>query len=88
MPLRPRVEEVDLHVRIDGVDHHAHAWTDMSALQVLSKVLRLPDVRWRCESGLCGTCEVLLDGEATRLCSVPCTRLDHATIVRPLLGDT
>ena len=83
MPLRPRVEEVELAVTVDGVEHHVRAWTDMSALQVVREVLRHPDVRWRCESGLCGTCEALLDGLPARLCTVPCRRLDGAAVQLP-----
>jgi aerobic-type carbon monoxide dehydrogenase small subunit (CoxS/CutS family) len=83
MPMRPRVEELDLHVRVDGIDHVAHAWSDMTALQVVREVLGLPDVRWRCEAGMCGTCEVILDGAPTRICSVSCRRLDGATVVTP-----
>ena len=83
MPLRPRIEEVDLAVTVNGVEHHVQGWTDMTALQVVREVLRHPDVRWRCESGLCGTCEALLDGVPTRLCSIGCTRLDGAVIELP-----
>jgi carbon-monoxide dehydrogenase small subunit len=80
MPLRPRIEEVTLRVRIDGRDHVAEAWSDMTALQVVREVLALPNARWKCEAGLCGTCEVTLDGAATRLCTVSCRRLDGAVV--------
>jgi len=83
VPLRPRIEEVALAVTIDGVEHRVQGWTDMTALQVVREVLRHPDVRWRCEAGLCGTCEALLDGVPTRLCTVSCTRLDGAAVELP-----
>jgi aerobic-type carbon monoxide dehydrogenase small subunit (CoxS/CutS family) len=79
VPLRPRIEELELHARVDDVDHVVHAWTDMSALQALREVH--PDAPSQCESGLCGTCEVLLDGVPTRICSVPSRRLHQAVVM-------
>jgi aerobic-type carbon monoxide dehydrogenase small subunit (CoxS/CutS family) len=81
--LRPRIEEFDVSFSVDGIDYAAHAWSDMSALQVVRDVAKHPGMRWRCESGLCGSCESLLDGELTRLCTTPARRLDTATIVSP-----
>jgi aerobic-type carbon monoxide dehydrogenase small subunit (CoxS/CutS family) len=78
MPLRPRLEELTLGVRVDGVDHVVHAWSDMSALQALRAVH--PGAPSRCESGLCGTCEVLLDGAVARICSLPARRLDGVVV--------
>jgi aerobic-type carbon monoxide dehydrogenase small subunit (CoxS/CutS family) len=80
VPLRPRIDELTLHVRVDGVDRVVTAWSDMSALQVLRECLGHRDAPSRCETGLCGTCEVHLDGTVTRICSVPATRLDGATL--------
>lgn len=79
--LRPRVEELTLHVRVDGVDRVVVAWSDMSALQVLREGLGHSAAPSRCESGICGTCEVLVDGVLTRICSVPAARLEGASLV-------
>jgi aerobic-type carbon monoxide dehydrogenase small subunit (CoxS/CutS family) len=76
--LRPRVEELTLHVRVDGLDHVVAAWSDMSALEALRVVHRAAPSR--CESGICGTCEVLVDGEMARICSLPAHRLDGAVV--------
>jgi aerobic-type carbon monoxide dehydrogenase small subunit (CoxS/CutS family) len=80
MPLRPRIDELTLHVRVDGVDRVVTAWSDMSALQVLRECLGHREAPSRCEAGLCGTCEVRLDGAISRICSVPARRLDGATL--------
>jgi carbon-monoxide dehydrogenase small subunit len=67
-----------LHVRVDGVDHVVEAWSDMSALEALRVVH--PAAPSRCESGICGTCEVLVDGEVVRVCSLPAQRLEGADV--------
>jgi carbon-monoxide dehydrogenase small subunit len=77
--LRPKIDELSLHVRVDGTDHMIAAWSDMSALEALRVVH--PGAPSRCESGICGTCEVLLDGTVTRICSEPAHRLDGADVV-------
>ncbi len=79
MPLRPHIEQLTLHVRVDGVDQVIDAWSDMSALQALRAVH--PSAPSRCESGICGTCEVVFDGTPTRICSLPAARLDGASLV-------
>jgi aerobic-type carbon monoxide dehydrogenase small subunit (CoxS/CutS family) len=76
--LRPRIEELALRVRVDGVDHAIAAWSDMSALEALRTVV--PSAPSKCEAGLCGTCEVLLDGTVVRVCSLPAHRLDGARV--------
>jgi aerobic-type carbon monoxide dehydrogenase small subunit (CoxS/CutS family) len=77
--LRPRLEELAVGVRVDGVDHVVTTWSDMSALEALRLVH--PAAPSRCESGICGTCEVLLDGAVARICSLPARRLDGADVV-------
>lgn len=81
MPLRPSIAELTLHVRVDGVDRVVQAWSDMTALQVLREGLGHGRAPSRCESGICGTCEVLVDGVVVRVCSLPAARLDGATLV-------
>jgi aerobic-type carbon monoxide dehydrogenase small subunit (CoxS/CutS family) len=78
---RPGIREIDLSFEVDGTAYSVRAWTDMSALQVVRDVAQHPGTRWRCEAGLCGSCEVLFDGRSTRLCSVSSRRLADATIV-------
>jgi aerobic-type carbon monoxide dehydrogenase small subunit (CoxS/CutS family) len=76
--LRPRLEELTLRVRVDGVTHTVTAWSDMSALEALRTVL--PSAPSKCEAGICGTCAVLLDGVVERVCSLPAHRLDGASV--------
>jgi aerobic-type carbon monoxide dehydrogenase small subunit (CoxS/CutS family) len=79
--LRPSVQEITLSFDVDGTAYTVDAWTDMSALQVVRDIARHPGTRWRCEAGLCGSCEALLNGMPTRLCSVSSRRLADASVV-------
>jgi aerobic-type carbon monoxide dehydrogenase small subunit (CoxS/CutS family) len=58
-------------------------WSDMSALLAVRFLARHPRPRRGCESGLCGSCESLVDGVPTRLCQMPSTALDGCVIRTP-----
>ena len=83
MALRPAIHEFAVSFTVDGVDYAVSAWTDMTALQVVRDVARHPGTRWRCEAGICGSCEAMLNGAPTRLCSVGSKRLADATVELP-----
>ena len=70
-------------VSIDGVEHTVDVWSDESALRVLQGLLGRPRIPSRCEQGLCGTCECVVDGQPARLCLLPAPRLDGRVIVTP-----
>jgi len=44
---------------------------DTPLLWVLRETLGLPGTKFSCGVGLCGTCTVLMDGEAVRTCVLP-----------------
>ncbi len=83
MALRPAIHEFAVSFTVDGIDYSVSAWTDMTALQVVRDVARHPGTRWRCEAGICGSCEALLNDVPTRLCSVGSKRLVGARIELP-----
>ena len=79
MPV-PRRPDVHVSFSVDGVGYDITAPTDISVLQAIREFTDRSDLRFRCESGLCGTCEAIMNGSVTRLCSLGSARLDGAII--------
>ncbi len=68
-PASSPVEHYDL--RINGSDHRVDdAWIGESLLFVLRERLGLPGAKGACEQGECGSCTVIMDGEAVCSCLV------------------
>lgn len=58
-------------LRINGDEHHVKdAWIGESLLYVLRERLGLPGAKGACEQGECGSCTVVLDGNAVCSCLV------------------
>ena len=58
-------------LRINGDEHHVKdAWIGESRLYVLRERLGLPGAKGACEQGECGSCTVVLDGNAVCSCLV------------------
>jgi aerobic-type carbon monoxide dehydrogenase small subunit (CoxS/CutS family) len=81
--LRPRLTQSPVTFKIDGVEHTVDAWSDMSALEVVREAVGRAVAPSKCEAGLCGTCESLINGDVVRICSVSARRLDGTTVVLP-----
>jgi aerobic-type carbon monoxide dehydrogenase small subunit (CoxS/CutS family) len=75
--------ELTISFTLDGETHTVQTWTDYSALATIRLVTGRKRMASKCEMGLCGTCEALVDGETRRLCSLPPTAIDGATIEAP-----
>ncbi|MEP7045760.1 MAG: hypothetical protein ABI949_03715, partial [Ilumatobacteraceae bacterium] len=73
--------EREVTFEIDGRDFTFDTWSDVSALFAIRFLAKHDRPKRGCESGLCGTCESLVDGVPTRLCLVPSTSLDGVSIV-------
>jgi aerobic-type carbon monoxide dehydrogenase small subunit (CoxS/CutS family) len=73
--------EREVSFEIDGRRFSFATWSDVSALFAIRFLARCDRPRRGCESGLCGTCESLVDGEPKRLCLMPSTSLDGVSIV-------
>lgn len=54
---------------------------DMPLLWALRDHLGLPGTRYSCGKGVCGSCTVLIDGEARRSCVTRMARIDGSEIV-------
>jgi carbon-monoxide dehydrogenase small subunit len=81
--LSPRTHSTIVSFTLDGRTQTLEAWSDDSALQALHGRFGRTELPSRCEQGLCGTCELLVDGQPTRICLLPAARLDGVTIERP-----
>jgi isoquinoline 1-oxidoreductase alpha subunit len=57
-----------LNLTINGAEHTVEADPAMPLLWVLRDMLGLTGTKFGCGSGVCGTCTVLLDGDAVRSC--------------------
>ncbi len=60
--------QVRLHV--NGVEHELWIRNDRTLLNALHDDVGLPDVRYGCNEGVCGTCTVLVDGLPTSACLI------------------
>ena len=60
-----------LHLRVNGEPVDVAVPIHNTLLEVLRENLRLTGTKHGCELGECGTCTVLVDGEAERSCALP-----------------
>ena len=68
-------------LRVNGGDHEVWVRNDRTLLDVLHDDLGLPDVRYGCAEGVCGTCTVLLDGEPVSACTLYAVQAEGQAIV-------
>ena len=75
-------------LRVNGRDHELWVGANRSLLDALHDDLGLPDVRYGCGEGVCGTCTVLLDGEPVSACLIFAVQAEghEITTVASLLG--
>ncbi len=67
-------------LNINGAQRSVNAPADECLLSVLRNRLNLTGTKYGCGEGQCGACTVLLDGQATRSCSVPVGAVAKAKI--------
>ena len=65
-----------LVLSVNGGDHEVWVLPSDTLLDVLHDELGLPDVRYGCGEGVCGTCTVLLDGEPVNALPVLAVQAD------------
>ncbi len=59
---------MDIRLRVNGQDHLIQIEPHETLGRVLNERLRFTGVRLSCEEGECGSCTVLVDGEAITAC--------------------
>lgn len=86
--LTPRLSQFDITFTLEGSDHTVQVWSDMSALEALRLATDREAFASKCESGICGRCEVLVNDTVTRVCSVSARRLDGMPVRRPWMEES
>jgi carbon-monoxide dehydrogenase small subunit len=67
-------------LQVNGVAHEISVAQDALLLDVLHDQLGFSDVRYGCGEGVCGTCTVLLEGEAVSSCLVYAVQVEFREI--------
>ena len=70
MPSSP-TDSQSLHLTINGQTHETSLSPDTSLLYFLRNDLELNGPKYGCGLGQCGSCTVLVDGQAARSCVIP-----------------
>jgi isoquinoline 1-oxidoreductase alpha subunit len=60
-----------MQLRVNGTVHEVDVEAEMPLLWVLRDVLGLVGTKYGCGVAYCGACTVLVDGKATRSCTLP-----------------
>jgi isoquinoline 1-oxidoreductase subunit alpha len=60
-----------MKLTVNGTSHDVDVAADTPLLWVLRDTIGLTGTKFGCGKGLCGSCTVHLDGEATRSCILP-----------------
>jgi aerobic-type carbon monoxide dehydrogenase small subunit (CoxS/CutS family) len=67
-------------LNVNGKNHQVSAPEEETLLLVLRNRLDLTGTKYGCGEGECGACTVLMDGTATRSCSIPAVAAKGAKI--------
>jgi nicotinate dehydrogenase subunit A len=65
------LKQATIRLNVNGRIHDVGASPDTALLYVLRNDLELNGPKYGCGLGECGTCTVLIDGEAARSCVIP-----------------
>ncbi len=68
-------------LHVNGQTHRVEADPRTSLMDVLRDDLRLTGVKNGCATGHCGSCTILMNGEAVRACLIPMRRAEGARIL-------
>ncbi len=77
----PLVSQQDITVRVNGADHSLPVDVRMTLVDALRELLGLTGTHVGCEHGVCGTCTILLDGQAVRSCLLFAVQADRHEII-------
>jgi carbon-monoxide dehydrogenase small subunit len=61
---------MNIKLNINGKNHELECAPDRTLLDVLREDLRLTGTKRGCDIGVCGTCTVIINGEAKRACKI------------------
>jgi carbon-monoxide dehydrogenase small subunit len=69
-----------LNLKVNGSRHQVHVQATTTLLEVLRDKLMITSPKMGCNTGDCGTCSVLLDGELIRSCILPAMAANEKTV--------
>ncbi|WP_207462849.1 (2Fe-2S)-binding protein [Azospirillum sp. SYSU D00513] len=69
-----------IRLTVNGVDHEIDSEPETPLLYVLRDELRLNGAKYGCGLGQCGSCTVMVDGQAVLSCLMPVTLLEGREI--------
>ena len=67
---------IKIHVRVDGVDHSHDVEPRLLLVQYIREVLGLTGTHVGCDTSNCGACTILLDGKASKSCTLLAVQAD------------
>jgi carbon-monoxide dehydrogenase small subunit len=79
-------EQVDVTVKVNGIDYRERVPAHMTLLQFLRERLFLTGAKEGCGRGECGACTVIMDGRAVNACLVLAAEVDGSEI-RTIEGE-
>ncbi len=75
------VSQQDITVRVNGAHYSLPVDVRMTLVDALRELLGLTGTHVGCEHGVCGTCTILLDGQAVRSCLLFAVQADRHEIM-------
>jgi carbon-monoxide dehydrogenase small subunit len=79
-------EQIDITVKVNGIEHRDSVPAHMTLLQFLKERLYLTGAKEGCGRGECGACTVIMNGKAVNSCLVLALEVDGAEI-RTIEGE-
>ena len=70
-----------ISLKVNGKDYKVHVDDKTMLLDILREKLNLTGAKNGCGQGACGTCTVVMDGEAVRSCIVKAVKADGKEII-------
>ena len=67
---------IKIHVSVDGVDHSHDVEPRLLLVQYIREVLGLTGTHVGCDTSNCGACTILLDGKASKSCTLLAVQAD------------
>jgi nicotinate dehydrogenase subunit A len=74
------MEQRELRLTVNGEEHSVTCEPDAPLLDVLRADLGLAGPRFGCGIGLCGACQVLIDGQARSSCDLPASAAEGTQV--------
>ena len=70
-----------VRLQVNGAEHELWIRSDRTLLNALHDDIGLPDVRYGCNEGVCGTCTVLVDGAPTSACLMYAVQAERHEVI-------